>query len=165
MRIHRYLTHLTKSGFALKRSFAPSTLAKIESAIARDEARHRGQIRFVVETALDWPELWAGIGARDRALDVFSQLRIWDTEENNGVLIYVLLADRDVEIVADRGIHAKAGASAWEAICRGMEEAFRLGHFEQGAVAGIHAAGEHLAQHFPPQPGRQDELPNRPVVL
>ena len=165
MRIHRYLTHLTKNRFELKRSFAPSTLAKIESAIGRDEARHRGQIRFVVETALDWPELRAGIRACDRALEVFSHLRIWDTEENNGVLIYVLLAERDVEIVADRGIHTKAGASAWETICRGMEEAFRLGNFEQGAVMGIQAVGDHLAEHFPPQQGPRDELPNRPVVL
>ncbi|MFN0317589.1 MAG: TPM domain-containing protein [Burkholderiales bacterium] len=165
MSIQRYFTHLTKTRFALRRAFSPPTLANIESAIARDETRHGGQIRFVVETALDWPELRARVSARERALEVFSHLRIWDTEENNGVLVYVLLAERDVEIVADRGIHAKAGADAWESICRGMEQAFRAGHFEQGSVAGIHAVGEHLAKHFPPSQGRRDELPNKPVVL
>lgn len=165
MSIQRHLTHLTKGRFALGRAFPSRTLAGIEAAIAQDEARHRGQIRFAVETALDWPQLRAGMLARERAIEVFSHLRIWDTEENNGVLVYVLLADHDVEIVADRGIHAKVGVSAWEDVCREMEVAFRLGQFAQGTTAGIHAVGDHLARYFPPRQGPLDELPNRPVVM
>ena len=97
------------------------------------------KIRFAVEHALDLPQLLAGMSARDRAIEVFSQLRVWDTEHNNGVLIYLLFADRDVEIVADRGIHAKVGAG-WEDICRSMEQRFRQGEFEAGVIEGIRAA-------------------------
>jgi TPM domain len=164
MSIQRYYSHLTTSRFALARAFSAQTLANIEAAIAHNEALHRGQIRFAVEAALDWPELRARVSARERALEMFSNLRVWDTEENNGVLIYVLLAERDVEIVADRGINAKVGAHAWEATCRAMEASFQLGHFEQGVLAGIQGVGEYLAHHFPPRAGPRDELPNTPVV-
>jgi uncharacterized membrane protein len=102
---------------------------------------------------------------RDRALDIFSQLRIWDTAHNNGVLIYLLLADRDVEIVADRGIDAKVGAAGWEKICRSMETDFKAGHFESGVIKGIEAVSQQLAAHFPRHGTGPNELPDAPVVI
>jgi uncharacterized membrane protein len=135
----------------------------IERAIRESEKTHRGQIRFAVEATLDTLPLLRGQTARARAVEVFSHLRVWDTEHNNGVLIYLLLADRDVEILADRGIHGRVSAEAWERVCREMEAAFRAGRFEDGALAGIRAVGALLAQHFPGTGGH--ELPDRPVVL
>ena len=149
----------------VSRDFPRNTLKAIERAIKESEATHHGEIRFVVEGALDITPLLRGQTARDRAIDVFSQLRIWDTEHNNGVLIYLLLADRDVEIVADRGIHAKVGSPEWEGICRKMEAAFRQKDFEGGVVRGIQEVTRHLAEHFPPIGGDRNELPDKPVVL
>ena len=104
------------------------------------------------------------VGSR-RALEVFGQLRVWDTAENCGVLVYLLLADRDVEIVADRGIDAKVGAAGWEAICKVMEADFRAGDFARGAIRGIDAVSRHLAAHFPRRGGGKNELPDTPVVM
>ncbi len=109
--------------------------------------------------------LLAGQTARQRAIEVFSQLRVWDTEHNNGVLIYLLLADRDVEIVADRGVHAKLGQATWEAVCQEMEAAFRQGKFEEGVIAGIRSVGAHLARHYPQVGTKTNELPDRPVLI
>ncbi len=136
----------------------------IEAAIRASESAHQGQIRFVVEAALDGVPLLRAQSARDRAIDVFSLLRVWDTDHNNGVLIYLLLADRDVEIVADRGISSRVGQD-WERICRDMERAFREGQFEQGVLDGIRAVGAHLARHYPSQGRSPNELPDSPVVL
>ena len=147
------------------RAFPKDALAAIERAIKESEATHRGEIRFAVDGALHIDPLLRGQSARERAIDVFSRLRIWDTEHNNGVLIYLLLADRDVEIVADRGIDGKVGAREWERICRGMEAAFRQGDYEGGVVGGIREITRHLAEHFPPNGDDRDELPDRPVVL
>ena len=119
----------------------------------------------MVEGALDVEPLFRGQPARERAIDVFSQLRIWDTEHNNGVLIYLLLADRDVEIVADRGIDAKVGPQEWERICRKMEAAFRQADYEGGVVSGIQEVTRHLAEHFPAIGDDRNELPDKPVVL
>jgi uncharacterized membrane protein len=135
----------------------------IEAAIHASEQTHAGEVRFAVEAALHPRALVRGQSARERALEVFSRLRIWDTEHNNGVLIYLLLADKDVEIVADRGIHRKVGD--WEPICQLMETAFREGHFEQGVIAGINAVSEHLVRHYPRQGETRNELPDQPVVL
>ena len=165
MDIKRIMQHLSSGRAAVRRAFPPRTLDAIERAIRAAETRHDGQIRFAVEAALDLTPLLAGQTARERAVEVFSRLRVWDTEHNNGVLIYLLLADRDVEIVADRGIHARLGTETWETICREMEAAFRDGKFEQGVLAGIHAVGEHLARHFPVRSGKSNEMPDRPVVL
>lgn len=165
MNFKRIIRHLSNGRAAVRRVFPQHTLDAIEQTIRETETRHGGQIRFAVEAALDLSPLLAGQAARERAIEVFSQLRVWDTEHNNGVLIYLLLADRDVEIVADRGIHAKIGAEAWEAICREMEAAFRDGKFEAGVLAGIHAVGEHLARHFPPRSAKPNEMPDSPVML
>lgn len=165
MNLKRIMRHLSSGRAALRRAFPQRALDAIERAIRETEAKHDGQIRFAVEAALDLTPLLAGQTARERAIEVFSGLRVWDTEHNNGVLIYLLLADRDVEIVADRGIHARLGQETWEAVCRGMETAFRNGQFEAGVLAGIRAVGEHLAHHFPARGGKPNEMPDRPVVL
>lgn len=165
MKWRRILRHLLTPAWRLRTAFPRRTLQAIESCIHRSEATHSGEIRFAVETALDPMPLWRGVSARERALEVFSGLRVWDTEHNNGVLIYVLLADHDVEILADRGVHARVGAQEWERICRVMEQAFRAGRFEAGAIDGINAIGAHLACHYPPDGIIGNELPNKPVVL
>lgn len=145
--------------------FPPKVLDRIEQAIKHSETTHSGQVRFVVEGALDGAPLFRNQPARERALDIFSHLRIWDTAHNNGVLIYLLLADRDVEIVADRGIDAKVGSDGWEKICREMEAEFRSGRFEHGVIKGIEAVSRELARHFPPHGPHRDELPDKPVVM
>lgn len=162
----RLIRHLCTPPLRMRREFPIRVRDSIETAIRASERDHAGQIRFCVEHALELPELWRGSSARDRALEVFSQLRVWDTEHNNGVLIYLLLADRDVEIVADRGIHCRA-SEAWEPICRQMEQGFRAGHFEAGVLHGVKAVGEQLARHFPRAAAAPaaSELPDRPVLL
>lgn len=165
MNLRRIMRHLSSGGAAVRRAFPSRTLEAIERAIRETETMHSGQIRFAVESALDLSQLLAGQAARERAVEVFSQLRVWDTESNNGVLIYLLLADRDVEIVADRGVHAKLGKEVWEAICREMEEAFRDGRFEQGVLAGIGSVGRHLARHYPHAGIKPNELPDRPMLV
>ena len=150
---------------AVKAVFPAHSLQAIEQAIQETEAKHSGQVRFAVEASLDFAALWRNQTANDRAIDIFSQLRVWDTELNNGVLIYLLLADRDVEIVADRGIYTKIEKAGWEEICLEMESAFRLDHFEAGVIKGIHSVSNHLQQHFPKQPTSVNELPDKPVIL
>jgi uncharacterized membrane protein len=165
MNIQRVLSHLVMTHWQVSLAFPQQTLIAIEHAIKASETAHVGEIRFVVEGALDGKSLLQGKSARERALDVFSQLRIWDTEHNNGVLIYLLLADRDVEIVADRGIHSKLGSREWESICHGMEAAFRRADYKGGAIGGIQAVAQHLMQHFPASASGRNELPDEPVVL
>jgi len=165
MDLKRIMRHLSTGRATVRRVFPPRTLEAIEHAIRTTEARHDGQIRFAVEAALELAPLLAGQTAQQRAIEVFSRLRVWDTEHNNGVLIYLLLADRDVEIVADRGIHVRLGKEVWEAICREMEGAFRAGNFETGVLDGVHAVGEQLSRHFPARSGKSNEMPDRPVLL
>jgi len=165
MSVSRIIRHLLQHHWRRRLAFPPATLAKIEQAIKAGEATHAAQLRFVVEGALDGAPLFRNQPARERALDIFSQLRVWDTAHNNGVLIYLLLADRDVEIVADRGINAKVGSAGWEAICREMETDFAAGNFEGGVIRGIEAVSCELAKHFPKVPGGPNELPDTPVVI
>ena len=163
--IKRIGRHLIANRSRVNKAFPPSVLAAIEQAIKASEATHAGQLRFVVEGALDGRPLFRDQPARERALDLFSRLRMWDTAHNSGVLIYVLLADRNVEIIADRGIDAAVGHAAWEAICAAMETEFRRGRFEQGVIAGIRAVTQHLATHFPKGRNGSNELPDEPVLL
>jgi len=165
MSIKRIATHLVQHHWRARQIFPQAVLDRIEQAIRQGESTHSGQVRFVVEGALDGGSLFRNQPARDRALDVFSHLRIWDTAHNNGVLIYLLLADRDVEIIADRGIDAKVGGEGWERICRAMEAEFASGRFEQGVIGGIAAVSRELARHFPPQDPHANELPDAPVVM
>jgi uncharacterized membrane protein len=165
MEAKRIMRHLLATQRTVDRAFPKETLDAIDRAIKESEATHRGEIRFAVEGALHVDPLFRGQSARNRAVDVFSQLRIWDTEHNNGVLIYMLLADRRVEIVADRGIHEKVVAGEWERICRDMEAAFRRDDYGGGVLGGIREVTRHLAEHFPPSGDDRNELPDAPVVL
>jgi uncharacterized membrane protein len=165
MNFGRIARHLFTLHGAVGRALPPSALAAIEQAIAKGERQHRGEIRFAAEAALEGAALFAGQSARERAVEVFSLLRVWDTEENNGVLIYVLLADRDFEIVADRGINANVSSAEWEQICRRMESHFSSGQFEQGIVAGIAEVSRLLARYYPPRSGDRNELPDKPAIL
>lgn len=163
--VSRIFRHCMTSPLRLKRAFSDATLDRIEAAIGEAEKHHGGEIRFAVEAALDFGPLFAAVSARQRALDVFASLKVWDTEQNNGVLIYLLLADRDVEIVADRGFNDRVDAAVWQAICGEMEQAFRDAAFEAGALAGIRRVSAEIARHFPPSGGDVNELGNRPVRL
>jgi uncharacterized membrane protein len=163
---HRFVRHLATDHHSARRAFPPAALSRIEATIAEGEKRHRGQVCVVVEASLPLGRVLKRLSPRERALEVFGAMRIWDTEENCGVLVYLLLADRDVEIVADRGIHAKVGDSAWERICRDMEAAFRDHRFEEGVVAGIAKLNALLADHFPRTGGAgANELPDRPIII
>ena len=165
MDIRRIIRHLFMGPWRLKRAFPAPARQRIEAAIARVEATHRGQIRFAVEHALDLPLLLRDMSARERAIEVFSQLRVWDTAENNGVLIYLLLADHDVEILVDRGVSDKIPQNIWDAICHDMETAFRAGQFETGVLQGIERISKLLAEHFPAGEASPNELPDAPVFL
>ncbi len=161
----RFLRHLIATPLVTRQRFSPPVMDAIEAAVAAAERRTSGEIRFAVETALDVPELWRGETPRERAQEVFAELGVWDTELRNGVLLYVLMADRDVEIVADRGASARIGAADWEAVCRIMEEHFRAGRFQEGAVAGVSAVGALLERHFPPAARDRNEQPDQGVLL
>jgi uncharacterized membrane protein len=165
MGIKRIGKHLVEHRWRLRRVFPPAVLARIEQAIKAGETIHTGQVRFVVEGALDGAPLLRDQPARERALDVFSHLRIWDTAHNNGVLIYLLLADRKVEIIADRGIDSLVGKERWAGICHDMEADFRIGRFEAGVIKGIEAVSRELAEFFPSHGPHQNELPDKPVVI
>jgi uncharacterized membrane protein len=165
MGIGRIGKHLLEHHWRARRVFPRQVLDLIEQAIKAGEATHAGQVRFVVEGALDGKPLFSNQSARERALDIFSHLRIWDTAHNNGVLIYLLLADRDVEIVADRGIDAKVGAAGWQKICAAMEADFRADNFSGGVIKGIQAVSRELATYFPRQGAGPNELPDAPIVI
>ena len=165
MNLGRVLKHLLVPHWIALRPFPQAMLKRIESAVGESEARHDGELRFAVEGGLDAEALWRGQSARGRAIELFAQLRVWDTEHNSGVLIYVQLVDRSIEIVADRGINAKVAQESWDGICRRMEAAFGEGRYEQGTLAAIDEVTALLARHFPPGGSNPNELPNQPVVL
>lgn len=166
MGIGRSLKHAVTTPGALRRAFPESTLARIGEAVAQSELLHGGEIRFAVEASLPWSYLRRDAPTRERAVMVFSKLRVWDTELNNGVLIYVELADHGIEIVVDRGVADRVRAEQWRGVVDVMRAEFKAGRFEAGAVAAIIAVGNLLAPHFPPR-GRDNinELPNAPAVL
>lgn len=165
MNIKRIVKHLLATRGQVRRAFPRSALITIEKAIKASETAHVGEIRFAVEGALEGVPLFKGQSARERAIDVFSKLRVWDTQHNNGLLIYVLLADRAVEIVADRGIDAKVSSQAWSKICQQMETAFRQSNYEGGVVSGVQAVTQHLVAHFPADGYNGNELPDMPELL
>jgi uncharacterized membrane protein len=169
MRFGRLIRHVAASHWRTRLKFPKGTLDAIEQAITRAERTHAGEIRFAIETSLAPLLVLNDLSPRARALEVFAHLKVWDTEHNNGVLIYVQLADRVVEIVADRGLAARVSQSEWESVCRLMEEHFRAGHYEAGAIAGVDAVGTLLARHYPAGPGpstpSHNQLPDRPALL
>ncbi|MET3108534.1 putative membrane protein [Oxalobacteraceae bacterium GrIS 2.11] len=165
MNVKRILRHLVANRAQVTRAFPKASIARIEQAIQNSEQQHAGQIRFAVEYALPAASLYQELAPRERAIDVFSQLRMWDTTHRNGVLIYVLLADRSVEIVADRGLHARTTGAVWEKICHDMEAAFQNGQYEAGVVSGIEAVTQLLMKHFPANLAAVNELPDSVIIL
>jgi uncharacterized membrane protein len=167
MSIVRWLRHWFKTPYAVSKAFSEQALERIQHAIGDSERIHSGEIRFAVEAALPWSYLKRDAPARERAAMVFAKLGVWDTEQNNGVLIYVELADHRIEIIADRGIARHVPPGEWEAICNRMRDRFRGGHFEEGVIEAVGAVGELLCRHFPVAEGEsnQDELSNRPALL
>ncbi len=165
MNLPRIIKHLIYPPWMIQKFFPPATLTKIEAAIKESETQHSGEIRFAIESALDYSALFNDEPCRERALDVFAELRVWDTEQNNGVLIFLLLADKDVEIIADRGINARVNSSEWKRICALIQKNFHEGQFEEGIKRGILEIGNILANHFPPEKDNPNELPNEPVII
>lgn len=163
--IKRWFRHLFMPPWAWRRAFPQATLDAIETAIRTSETTHGGEIRFAIENSLPGTLVWRGMSGRERAIEIFSNLRVWDTEHNSGVLVYLLLADHDIEIVADRGIATRVDPAAWEAVAQAMEAAFRQSEFDRGALAGIKQISALLAAHFPPAGNNPNELANRPVIV
>ena len=165
-RLQRLLMNLGEGWFQLHRRFPTGLLDDIAAAVAAGECRHLGEIRFAVESRLAPLAVLAGLDAPARARQVFGQLRVWDTEHNSGVLIYVLLAEHRIEIVADRGMAGRVASNEWGAVCGHMREAYARGQWREGSLRGIEAVHGLLERHFPSDGRpRQDELPDRPALL
>jgi len=169
MQLTRLLRHAAATQWRTRLLFPKATLDAIESAVATAERTHSGEIRFAIETSLTPWHVLNDVSSRVRALEVFAHLRVWDTEHNNGVLIYVQIADRHVEIVADRGFSGQVATAEWEAVCRLMEEHYRAGRFQSGSIAGVEAVGTLLGRQYPilagDAPRGRNELPDRPTLL
>jgi uncharacterized membrane protein len=165
MTVKRLIDHLLMTQGYLKRCFSSRIVDAIDEEIRISERNHAGEICFVVEAALDCQSLFSNKSPNARAIELFSRMRIWDTEKNSGVLIYVLLADRAVVILADRGIHKKVGDETWQRICQTMEQHFKKGEYEYGALAGIRAVTEEVENYFPMPYADRNEISNRPVLI
>lgn len=164
MHLGRFLRHVVMHPARATRAFPPRVMDAIQAEIRAQEATHRGEVLFVVEAELSTWQLWHDVRARERAREVFALRGAWNTEENNGILIYVLLAERAVEIVADRGIAKRVDEAQWRRVCEGMERAFAEGRFEEGAVAGVRGVAALLEREYPGT-GRANELPDRPALI
>ncbi|MEO7760873.1 MAG: TPM domain-containing protein [Casimicrobiaceae bacterium] len=169
MNWQRLWAHLFTDHRSAQRLFPAKALHRLELATKHGEQVHNGQVRLAIEPSLPLGAVRHNVSARARAIEVFAMLRVWDTGENCGVLVYLLVADRAVEIVADRGIDAKVDAATWAAICAKMEDRFRAGDFAGGAQFGLVEIGALLATHFPRRSGdpreRANELSDAPVML
>ncbi len=164
-RMLRLLKHRWHDEGDARRALDDAAFTRLETLVRQSEAGHTGEIRLVVEPGLPWSYLWKGLSARDRAVTLFGKLRVWDTEHNNGVLIYLLLADRAIEIVTDRGVARAVPPLHWSEVVRGMGAAFRAGRFEEGLAEAIAAVDRVLREHWPLAPGASNpnELPDRPL--
>jgi uncharacterized membrane protein len=162
----RLLKHCWLDAADAHTALGRGTLERVQERVRQSELRHGGEIRVCVEAGLPLRDLWRGTHPRQRALAVFSELGVWDTEDNNGVLIYLLVADHAIEIVADRGVARHVPAPQWQAVVQGMSKDFKAGRYEQGLHAAVDAVSHWLEQHFPLQPGEPNpnQLPDRPVV-
>lgn len=161
----RLKKHLFTTASAANSAFPPSTLKAIEAAIGEGELLHRAEVRLVIEHALPLAALWHGTSARQRAIELFSRYRIWDTEENCGVLVYVNLADRKVEIVADRDVARRVTQGEWDAICKTMTDGFSRKEFRDGSAAAMMQLHALLETHYPANGTHPNQLPNTPIVL
>ena len=166
MELKRFWRHVRMSPIEARRCFPDFTLDAIAREVAASEQRHRGEVCFVVEAELTSSQLWRDTTSRQRAREVFASQGVWNTEENNGVLIYVLLADRKVEVVADRGVDRQVKPGEWQSICQTMERHFREGRYEEGARAGVQAVTDLLVREFPAAAGTErNELGDRPILM
>ena len=149
-----------------RRALGAAALQQLQARVAASERQHSGEIRLCIEASLPLSYLWRGASARERALAMFGKLRVWDTEHNNGVLIYLLLAERAIEIVADRGLNRVVDAAQWRALTDGMAASFQAGQYETGLNAAVDAVGALLSQHFAiaAHVANPNELPDAPVV-
>ena len=157
--------HATSSAGEARRAFPETTLTAIAEAIDAGERTHRGEVRLIVEKALPFDAAWDGITNRQRALALFADYGVWDTEDNCGVLIYVNLAEHKVDIVADRGIDRKIDAATWQAVCATMTRGFGRGEFHAATLDAIAQVNELLRRHFPSNGSRPNELPDQPLML
>jgi uncharacterized membrane protein len=164
-RIRRALRHWRSNASDARRAFPAATLEAITQAIAAGEQSHRGEVRLIVEKAMPSEAIWAGISNRQRALALFADHGVWDTEENCGVLLYVNLAEHKVDIVADRGIARKIDQATWQAICHALTENYAQGKFHDGTLAAIEQINELLRTHFPADGTRPNQLPDQPLML
>jgi hypothetical protein len=165
MQFLRALKHLCTPRFVALKPFPARVLDKLERAIRESERAHAGELRFILEGGMEPIDALRGMSPRERALQLFSHLCVWDTECNSGVLVYLQLVDTRIEIVADRGINRRVEQSEWDAICRRMETAFRSNDFEAGALSAIDDITRLLSVHFPPGADNPDELPDRPLIV
>jgi len=161
----RFWRHLVAHLHPARKLLDAAALARIEAEIVAVEREHAGEIRIAVETALTPAQLWAGLTPRARALQLFATLGMWDTAGNNGVLIYVLLADRSVEFIADRGIAQHIPAAEWTVLVRAVEARFAAAEPVEACCQAVRGVAQQLARHFPSAGGDRDELPNQPVLL
>jgi len=152
---------------AVRRVLPADAMARLASRVGASERRHSGEIRICVEAGLPLSYLWRNAPARERAVTLFGKLRVWDTEHNNGVLVYLLLAEHAIEIVADRGIDSRVDDAEWAAMAQRMGAAFREGRFEDGLTQALEEMSALLVEHFPLAGNEPDsnELPDEPVVL
>jgi uncharacterized membrane protein len=165
-RLLRILRHRWLDEADTRRAIPPALLRALAERVADSERRHTGEIRIYVEAGLPMSYLWRDATPRERAIAMFGKLGVWDTEQNNGVLIYLLLAERAIEIVADRGLGRHVSAAQWQEIVQGMSEAFRAGRYEEGLKQAVDAVTGLLVRHFPAAPGaaNANELPDEPVL-
>ena len=163
--IKRWLVHTFTPPWRWHWTFPKAALSAIEQAIKSSEIQHSGELRFVIETTLPSTVIWRGLTARQRATELFARLHVWDTEENSGVLIYLQLADKEVHILADRGINKRVVQAEWDAIAQAMEDHFRQGDFLGGSLEGIERITTILAKHFPANASNPNELPNQPLIF
>ena len=165
-RLLRLLKHRWLDESDALRALGADALARTEARVAASEQRHSGEIRVCVEAGLPLSYLWRNATARERAIAMFGKLRVWDTEDNNGVLIYLLLAEHSIEIVADRGLDRHVSPQQWKALVNGMAAAFKAGRFEEGLNEAIDTVDRLLTEHFPLAPGavNHNELPDAPVL-
>ena len=164
--VSRLLKHLWMDADDSRRAIPPDMLERLMRRVAASEQRHSGEIRICVEGGLPLSYLWRGANARERALSLFGKLRVWDTEQNNGVLIYLLLADHAIEIIADRGLKQHVTPQQWQAMVASMAGAFRQRRYEDGLTAALGEISALLVQHFAidAEQANPDELPNRPLL-
>ena len=163
MELRRFWLHLNTPDKVSSRLFSPTVLDEIERAVKAVEATHGGEICFAVESRMNLSQLWRDIKVREPAAEVFSNLRVWDTQQNNGVLVYLLLAEQRIEILADRGFREKVSDLEWASICSAMQQSFTASGFAEGVQLGIQLISEQMRKHFPVPDG--NELPNKPTVL